>query len=138
MECPMPRSSTIRCLVIVAAMLVVVAITTGRGEPPPASTATVDFNRDIRPILSENCFACHGPDEKQRKAKLRLDTKAGAFHDLRDGGKAIVPGNVEESELIERITMVDALKRMPPVKSGKSLKPEQIAMLKRWIEQGAK
>ena len=128
-----------RRLMVIAALVLPIALTTGRGNPPTApATAPIDFNRDIRPILSENCFACHGPDEKQRKAKFRLDTKSGAFHELRDGGHAIVPGKIDESELIERITMTDRSKLMPPVKSGRSLKPEQIATLKRWIEQGAK
>src|SRR5437773_1312632 len=108
------------------------------GPPAPAAGPAVDFNRDIRPILSENCFACHGPDEKQRKAKFRLDTKAGAFAELRDGGHALVPGKSSESVLVERITAPDATKRMPPAKFGKQLKPDQIALLTRWLEQGAK
>jgi hypothetical protein len=98
---------------------------------------TVDFTRQVRPILSENCFACHGPDEQKRKAKLRLDTKEGALGKLHDGGFAIVPGKPEESELIARITADEPSNRMPPAKSRKSLKPEQIAVLRQWIEQGA-
>jgi hypothetical protein len=114
------------------------------GEEPSQGTATstpskptIDFNRQIRPILSENCFTCHGPDEKQRKAKLRLDTKEGAFGELRNGGHAIVPGNSAESELYLRITSDEPSKRMPLAKSGKHLKPEQIALLRQWIDQGA-
>jgi hypothetical protein len=104
------------------------------GTPPKSA---VDFNRQIRPILSENCFACHGPDQQQRKAKLRLDTKEGAFAELRSGGFAIVPGKPAESVLLERISEPDSTRRMPPSKTGKHLAPDQIALLRQWIEQGA-
>jgi mono/diheme cytochrome c family protein len=97
----------------------------------------VDFHRDIRPILSETCFQCHGPDEKQRKAHLRLDTKDGAFAEL-DGHFAIVAGKPEESHLVQRITAKDPKERMPPPKTGKKLSPEQIELIRRWVEQGAK
>jgi cytochrome c553 len=111
--------------------------------PPPARAETppkpaIDFNRQIRPILAENCFACHGPDETKRKAKLRFDTKEGAFAKLRHGGYAIVPGKLAESELMARISTDEPTEIMPPPKSGKRLKPEQVALLKEWIEQGAK
>src|SRR5262249_26516977 len=90
-------------------------------------------NRHIRPILAENCFACHGPDEKKRKAKLRLDTKAGAL------GHAglIVPAKSSQSSLIARITSTELSEQMPPPKSGKKLTPAQIDLLKRWIDGGA-
>jgi hypothetical protein len=100
------------------------------------ATASVDFNRDIKPLLSENCFKCHGPDEKERKGKLRLDTRDGALAD-RKGSAAVVPGSAAKSLLIERLTIDDPELRMPPRKTGKQLKPEQIALLKRWIDQGA-
>ncbi|MBY0523516.1 MAG: PSD1 and planctomycete cytochrome C domain-containing protein [Gemmataceae bacterium] len=106
------------------------------GPLPPAKTA-IDFSRHIRPLLSENCFSCHGPDDKSRKAKLRLDTKDGAFAELRGGGFAIVAGKSAESALIERIVTTDPKKLMPPPQSNKHLKPEQIALLKQWIDQGA-
>src|SRR5262245_29075906 len=80
---------------------------------------TIDFNRDVRPILSENCFVCHGPDEAQRKAKLHLDTRDGAIAKLRGGGHAIVPGKTGDSELVRRIISDDASERMPPVKTNK-------------------
>src|SRR5437016_8305263 len=98
--------------------------------------APVDFNRDIRPILSNNCFQCHGPDPKVRKADLRLDTEAGAFADL-DGHAAIVRGQPEASELIRRITGAPSEKPMPPKKSGKKLTPRDIDLLTRWVKQGA-
>jgi mono/diheme cytochrome c family protein len=106
------------------------------GAKPPATP--VDFNRQILPILSENCFACHGPDAKQRKAKLRLDVKDGAFAELRSGGHAIVPGKSGESKLIERVSSDDPEHRMPPPKTGKRLKPDQIALIQQWIDQGAR
>jgi hypothetical protein len=102
-------------------------------EPP----AVVEFNRDIRPILSDNCFRCHGPDKAKRKADLRLDTEAGALADL-GGTRAIVPGEPGKSELIRRITAADAQERMPPTKAGRPLTDQQIHLLRRWIEQGAK
>ena len=102
-----------------------------------AAEAKVDYNRDIRPILSDNCFACHGPDARQRKAKLRLDTRDGAFAELRGGGHAIVAGKLDDSVLIERITADDPSQRMPPAKSRKLLTEAQIDLLRRWVAQGA-
>jgi hypothetical protein len=102
--------------------------------PPP-----VGFTRQIRPILSDNCFACHGPDAKQRKRSLRLDTKTGAFAELDSGeGHALVPGKPDESILIDRIRSADPDRKMPPPNSGKKLTPEQIALIKKWVEEGAK
>src|SRR5262245_12899914 len=95
---------------------------TAADEP---KTPAVDFNRQVRPILSENCFACHGPDRTTRKAKFRLDTKEGAFGELREGGYAIVPGKPGESELIDRITAKERTEVMPPPHSNKKLTPEQ-------------
>jgi hypothetical protein len=109
---------------------------TARGAETPAPPA-IDFSRQILPILSETCFACHGPDATQRKAKLRLDTKEGALAELRSGGHAIVPGKASESSLIERITSEDPSERMPPPKSRKQLTPQQVAWLRQWIDQGA-
>jgi hypothetical protein len=95
------------------------------------------FDRDIRPILSNNCFKCHGPDESQRQAGLRLDTADGAIAELPSGEKAIVSGKPDQSQLIERITTGDADLKMPPPDSGKRLKPEEIELLRRWVEAGA-
>jgi mono/diheme cytochrome c family protein len=100
--------------------------------PPTSRAADVDFNRDVLPILSANCFACHGPDAEKRKADLRLDVREGAV-----GGKAVVPGKPAASELIARLTAKDDDGRMPPPKAGARLKPEQVQILRDWIEQGA-
>ena len=91
----------------------------------------IDFRRDIRPILSNNCFACHGPDEEHREADLRLDQPDAATE------SAIVPGDSNASELIARVTTDDADRLMPPADSGKHLTPEQIELLRRWIDEGA-
>jgi len=96
----------------------------------------VDFARDIRPLLSDNCFACHGPDAKQRKADLRLDTREGALVDI-DGTSAVVPGKPSESELVRRVTTDDEDSLMPPPDSGKKLDATQKALLQRWIAEGA-
>jgi Protein of unknown function (DUF1553)/Protein of unknown function (DUF1549)/Concanavalin A-like lectin/glucanases superfamily/Planctomycete cytochrome C len=105
--------------------------------PLRAADPPVDFSRDVRPILSDKCYACHGPDEKARKAQLRFDTKEGAFR-VRDGEAVIAPGKSSESELIRRITAEDADERMPPPKSNRHLTAKQIDTLKRWVDEGAK
>jgi hypothetical protein len=104
-----------------------------RAQETPAA-APISFNRDIRPILSNNCFACHGPDEKQRETKFHFDTKEGAF--LEPG--IIEPGNSAKSVLVRRITDPDPDERMPPPDSGHALTETQISLLKRWIDEGAK
>ncbi|MDB6154799.1 MAG: hypothetical protein JWL90_3252 [Chthoniobacteraceae bacterium] len=96
----------------------------------------LEFNRDIRPILSENCFYCHGQDPKHREAKLRLDLSEEATRDL-GGYSAIVPGKPDASELIARITSEDREEQMPPPKSNRHLTAEQKELLKRWIAQGS-
>ena len=99
--------------------------------------ATVEFNRDVRPILSENCFKCHGPGEEERKAKLRLDLRDAAIKPAKSGEVAIVPGAPDKSELVARITAKEPDDRMPPLKTGKTLSPAQIDILRRWIAAGA-
>jgi hypothetical protein len=101
-----------------------------------AAEGRLSFNRDIRPILSENCFACHGFDAKKREADLRLDTAEGAAADL-GGYQAIVPGSLEKSEAWQRILSTDSDEIMPPPKSHKTLTDAQKNTLKRWIEEGA-
>ncbi len=110
-----------------AALLVAVA--------PPGAKADVDFTRDIRPILSEECLSCHGPDEAARTSGLRLDEYAGAIND-RDGKSAIVPGSPAASELITRIKTDDPARRMPL--GGDRLTEGQIKLLEEWISAGAK
>jgi hypothetical protein len=97
----------------------------------------VGFNRDIRPILSDKCYTCHGPDKGNRKSKLRFDTEAGAKQDL-GGHFAIVPGDSAKSEIIRRITAENPAMRMPPVWSGYKLTEREIELIRGWVEQGAK
>ncbi len=103
----------------------------------PAGTQKVGYARDIRPILADKCFSCHGPDAKQRKGKLRLDNHRDATAPASSGSPAIVPGKAEESELYQRITSDDPEERMPPAKTGKPLTPTEVARIKTWIGQGA-
>jgi mono/diheme cytochrome c family protein len=127
-----------RIALLLLGFLVVQAAAEGPTKRGSAKDAPpVDFARQIRPILSENCFTCHGPDPKQRKAKLRLDTREGAFAELRDGGFALVGGNPQKSMLLQRIRSKNPKERMPPAKTNKHLTPQQIDLLQKWIEQGA-
>lgn len=101
-----------------------------------AAPAVVSFNKDVRPILSDKCFACHGFDSKKRQADLRLDTFEGAQADL-DGKQAIVAGDLSRSELWKRINATDESAIMPPPESHKTLSADEIAIIGKWIEQGA-
>ena len=109
----------------------------GRGAPGSPTARKVDFNREVRPILAKNCFACHGQDEAKRAKGLRLDRRESAVKPLKSGETAIVPGDPESSELILRITEEDETLRMPPKKTGNRLTPAEVDVLRRWIEQGA-
>jgi hypothetical protein len=102
-----------------------------RGDGPAVTAGKVDFNRDIRPILSDNCFACHGPDRKQRKADLRLDVHDASLKDV------LSPGKPADSKLLARLVTKDDSERMPPPKFKKTLTAQQIVLLRRWIEEGA-
>ena len=102
-----------------------------------AAMAEVSFNREVRPILSNNCYQCHGTDANHRKGDRRLDTPDGAMADI-DGVKAIVPGKPDDSELIARILSDDPDLKMPPAKSNKSVTPAELEILRRWISEGAK
>ncbi|HUS35561.1 MAG TPA: PSD1 and planctomycete cytochrome C domain-containing protein [Verrucomicrobiae bacterium] len=103
-----------------------------------SAAQAIDFNRDIRPIISDNCVACHGPDKEKRKAGLRLDEEASSRAELKSGNHAIVPGKLEESALVARITTTDEDDVMPPLKSNKKLTAAQIEKLKAWIAGGGK
>src|SRR5688572_9530444 len=107
-------------------------------KPQAGGAKAIDFSRDIRPILSDNCFACHGPDDKERKAKLRLDQHEDALKPAKSGDYAIVPGDTKKSTLVERITTEDEDDVMPPPKTKKKLSPQQKELLTRWIAEGAK
>ncbi len=118
------------------------AARTGAGASGFLSTldnreATVLFNRDVRPILSNHCYQCHGPDSASREAGLRLDKRDEAFAELESGVRAIVPGDPDASEIFRRVTHPDPDSLMPPAEVGKPLRPEQIETLRRWIESGA-
>ena len=97
----------------------------------------VDFARDVRPILSDKCFACHGPDQATRKSELRLDTPEGALKGGRSGFPALVPGDREESELWALISTEFDEERMPPLDGGKELSDDEIETIGRWIDEGA-
>lgn len=114
-------------------VLVAIAVAAARGEEPP-----VDFGRQIRPILADRCFVCHGPDAETREAGLRLDMRDVATSELDSGLFAVIAGKPEESELVARIDSEDEALRMPPIESGKLLTPEERALLRRWIAEGAK
>lgn len=100
----------------------------------------ISYNFHIRPILSDNCFACHGPDENKRESGLRLDNAEGAYAALKEnpGAHAIVPGKPAQSEIISRITTTDETAKMPPSESNLKLSPEEIDLIKKWVKQGAK
>ena len=102
-----------------------------------ADATEVSFDRDIRPILSDNCFHCHGPDAQERKAKLRLDTRSGALADL-GGYSSVAPGDPAKSELFLRISSDDPEEKMPPHDSNRNLSKKEIDLLKQWIAEGAK
>jgi hypothetical protein len=105
----------------------------GAGEP----RGRADFNFDVRPLLSDRCFRCHGPDERARKRGLRLDVREVALGRLESGRVAIVPGRPAESEVVRRIAAADPAERMPPPESNLSLSAEEIDLIRRWIEEGA-
>ena len=109
-------------LISVFVVLLILTLT-GTALSEKKKVEVIDFNQDIRPLLSENCFSCHGPDDKHRKAKLRLDTREGAMKE-RKGRRALVPGDLEKSNLYQRIITDDADDIMPPLDSHLTLKKE--------------
>src|SRR2546428_1994244 len=135
-----PRIRTVALLCASMAALASASMSRSAETPPQIAQSlpqVIEFNRDIRPILSDNCFPWHGPDEAKRKRKLRFDIEVGAFADL-GGRRAIVPGNLQQSEMFRRITSKDETERMPDGSSGRKLTERQIELIRRWIEQGAK
>ncbi len=124
-----------RRIVFFFAPALMVAVGTVRSATP--AVPKLSFNTHIQPILAENCYACHGIDGSSRKAELRLDRLEFATAKRKDGGPAIIPGKPNESPLVERIESKDEKKIMPPPEGHKTLKPEQIAALRRWISEGA-
>ena len=127
-----PDSGFVARFLVIAAVLIA-----SRSSPScAAEPASVDFNRDIRPILSDHCFECHGPDAEQRQAELRLDTQDGLFRKT-DEHRNVVVGKASESEIFRRITASDPDERMPPLEAGRKLTTEQVAAIGKWIDSGA-
>ena len=108
-----------------------------RSQETRLEAAAVDYDRDVRPVLARSCFACHGPDEQQRQAGLRLDRQDAATVKLDSGARAILPENPGTSELVARIESDDADVRMPPPETTPVISPDEQRLIRRWIEQGA-
>src|SRR6266581_9254965 len=125
------------CSMTLAGLMSLTGINAVAAESLQRGAAKVDFNREIRPILTENCYKCHGPDDGARKSKLRFDLREAALKPAKSGKIAIVPGAPEKSEVIARVTTSDEDDRMPPLKTGKKLTASQIESLRRWIAQAA-
>jgi hypothetical protein len=134
MTCPAPRPRPRPAPILLLGVLTaVLPIGNSRGgEPSP-----VDFSREVRPILAKHCFACHGPDEGGRKAGLRLDRREEATSEREGGIRAIVPGSPDESELVFRAEVEDETLQMPPRGAGERLSTDELATVRRWIEDGA-
>jgi hypothetical protein len=127
------------CALGLACLMLPLAVAApGAQKTRPAPKPRVDFDRDVRPILSENCFTCHGPDSGKRQAGLRLDTPEGPYARLSDGNRAVVPGDPDNSMLAVRVSATVDLVKMPPPASDKKLTPAQIATLMQWIKEGAR
>ena len=120
------------CFIVVGPFVVAAAAAASAAEKKP-----VDFNRDVVPILSNNCFKCHGPDGSERKAGMRLDMAESATKPAESGSIPIVPGKPDDSELVQRIFSTDPDEQMPPPKSNKHLTDAQRETLKQWIAEGA-
>ena len=123
-------------LLVIGLMLVCAGSLSGR-RARAKDTETVSFNRDIRPIFSDTCFRCHGPDKNSRKAGLRLDIREEAIVKRKSGVTPIVPGKPEESEIIRRIFASDELEQMPPKEAHKTLTAKQKELIRRWVAEGA-
>src|SRR5260370_9931315 len=119
-----------------APFLMWLLVLVGSAAAADTPESRVDFNRDIRPILSDVCFQCHGPDKNQRKADLRLDLKDDIYKD-RGGYALVVPGKPDDSELFSRLIDTDEKQRMPPPDALRQLTKTEIDLFRRWIEKGA-
>jgi mono/diheme cytochrome c family protein len=122
---------------LVHALILAAALATAADPPASGAHSPVSFDEHIRPILSDNCFTCHGPDAQTRKANLRLDDGIGAFETLTSGTTPVVPGDRTASAIWARITAADPVDRMPPASVPKTLSPDQIELLGQWIDEGA-
>src|ERR1035441_208714 len=115
-------------------ILALLPLGAGAQEAPPTP---IEFNRDIRPILSDKCYTCHGPSSVGRKTQLRFDFESGAKIDLSGGRKVIVPGHAGQSEMFRRVSSDDTAVRMPPAYAGREkLTAQEIDAIRRWIEIG--
>ena len=131
-------AKVVQLLAVVAGVVVIAAMIRGDfGSTATASEPAVSFNRDIRPIFSDTCFRCHGPDKSGRKAGLRLDVRDEALRRTRSGVTPIVPGKPEESEVVRRIFSTEAAEVMPPEEAHKVLTTAQKELIRRWIAEGA-
>ncbi|MGH7137603.1 MAG: c-type cytochrome domain-containing protein, partial [Pirellulales bacterium] len=126
----------LRIAFIFAVLIVAARPNAAAAEDAQPRQQAIQFGHQILPILSGHCFQCHGPDARQRQADLRLDEEASAKQ-ARDGGAAIVPGKSEASEVFRRIVSPDPDERMPPEEANRPLSADQIALVKRWIDEGA-
>ena len=135
-----PRTGRMTSLVTMSCLVLMASAWPARqasGQAPSDPAATISYNRQIRAILSNNCFKCHGPDARQRKAGLRLDQREEALRPTESGRVVIVPKDSAQSELVKRIMSDDPAQVMPPPDSGKQLTPAEKDLLKNWIDQGA-
>jgi len=133
--------SSLLFLSVLVASHLVVARAAQQAPPPSPSTAlpaTIQFNRDIRPILSDKCFTCHGPDKTKRVTPFHFDVEEAAKQELPGGRFAVLAGDAANSVMIQRITAADDRRRMPPASTGKTLSEREIALLTAWIQQGAR
>src|SRR6516165_370990 len=128
-----------RSVALTAVLLLLTAIISfsARGEEPGRAAAQDLFISRVRPILARHCFKCHGPDDKARKAKFRLDVRDAAIGQAKSGHRAIVPGKPDESELIRRIFSTEETEVMPPPTTKNPLSPAQKQIIRRWIAAGA-
>jgi hypothetical protein len=137
---PGPSAKAIFFECIAFALLLIMAGCGSKNNISGNDSDSIDFNLHVRPILSDRCFKCHGPDARQRKANLRLDIPEGAFAGLKDNPSQhpIVPGNLEQSFVYLRIASADTAEVMPPPSSNLKLTTDEIATIRKWIQQGAK